>query len=259
MLHLTRVVFVIGSLLLGLNVVGLIWPNDQRSAKDVDGLTYDEATQELLAVQPHMGTYKGVESVAKILHQASARSVDSPVFYVPARQNWILFLLGQIDIFFPDGLFILPPNYFSHYQMLDHRKALMRATGQCSQWVLIMAGLFDELGFNSDVVNLGGHLVLQIHLPGGGKVIGDPLYGVAFPFAVEDAPKFMADLKAAYAGTTGEAYVELYDAANNITTPGGVRGFNPKGYWVEMASYWLIWIIPVCFLLPFCVIKVKRR
>lgn len=256
---LSRLAALTGLLLLALNCWGLLAPNDQRDAFPAAMvMPFQSAVKHLEAIA--LSTEPGnpgdpanpadiVRTVNTIIHQAMLDQWSRGKTRIPVQQNWLLWLAGFFDQTAVSCGLTDVDKLFSAYQMTDHRRALQRGFGICSQQVLVLAGFLDEIfGYETQVASLSGHMVLQVTLPNDAYMLADPHKGVTLPFGLDHAETHPQKVLAAYPASS--IVPALYGPEGNQLVPGPAFAYNPKLYLLEKTSYYLIWIIPAGLFLP---------
>ncbi len=148
--------------------------------------------------------------------------------------NWILWLMGQFDS--------------RRLQSQDAHFLLSRGIGFCDQAAMIFTGYAQEMRMESRLVWLSGHVVSEILLPQGWRVV-DPDLGIFWNLPLEDfgtnysatdirqvivAQGFGLDL----AEIITEAYVTQSNSRRSSYP------YLPRLYRDERAAQWAKWILP---------------
>jgi hypothetical protein len=181
--------------------------------------------------------------------------------------NWVLWSMAYLDEVVAGLGLTNVDSLFSVYESIDYRRALARGYGICSQNALGLASLLEwRYGVDADVIGLDGHVVVEAH-----GFLLDPSVGLAMPFSLAEAERrearngeiseiyaeaFESDQVARVYGQRGDLenvtpFAELgqfYDSSGNDRID-GVEGYRSKVYWVERASAWLKWILPMLMVL----------
>ena len=168
---------------------------------------------------------------------------------VALTDNWIMHLMAYLDRPLNALGLTNVENLFSAYESISYKRALGRGFGICSQNSLGLVSLLDRrYGIESDVITLGGHVVVE----SGGYLL-DPSIGLSFPFPLSEAEKREENNGAISAAYTDHLarYGKLgatYNSSGNVRTD-GVREYRSKIYWLERASLYLKWLVPAMLVL----------
>ncbi|GEM_PF-3143712 len=152
----------------------------------------------------------------------------------PIGENFILW-----------GLSFLPVKQFRSYEFLNFRRAFRGGSGRCSQNALLVSGAYDYMGYETDIIALGGHVVAAVD----GKIM-DAGFETVLPFDIDYASKHLDEVAAAYrkAGVnekTAERIGRLYAFPNK--TYESNFAYRPKLYLFMQAVYFLKWVLPLLF------------
>jgi hypothetical protein len=184
---LLRFLFLLGCLLMAINVTGLFmtlrnpeiytdplvaFPNDIT-------LTYDEFQQQV----PRKGgetdrdyVYRLTSVVNKgMAHYWHTEGMDRYGIRVPLWENYLLYI----------GSFVQPQHLWK-YEYQDVDRIMERGVGWCSQEALLMTKLLHREGFTAEELFKPDHVVTRVQLGDGSWIIADPDYGVVLPFDISD-------------------------------------------------------------------------
>ncbi|MBW1990500.1 MAG: hypothetical protein JRI97_13295, partial [Deltaproteobacteria bacterium] len=169
----------LGTLLLGLNAVGLFLPlrgpEPSRAEaileKSWPRMPLDKALS-LLKKQPDESKEayckKAVDTVEKAM---TAYFLDRGVWRyrvrIPPWENYLLTVLGQ-------------RHSFGRYLFLDPHKALERGIGLRAQPCLVLAGFLAENGVRAEIVKLRSYMLVRAEVRPGKFLLLDPLLGLHF-------------------------------------------------------------------------------
>ena len=200
-----------------------------------------------------------------VLHCGPGEDACRRHLRIPLINNFVLW-----------GLAFVWPEKFAAYELFDHRRALDRRLGNCSQKVIILTGILQEKGTRAHVFSLGsypsprgrpdGHVVAAVQVGNDEWWVADPDYGVVLPLgqtAIESDPAAAA-ARYALAGY-GEAKVRslafLLEKDQNkvFDRHAGARGYSVKKYYFEKLTYAMTWLVPLGMMAPFLVRLVRRR
>jgi len=200
-----------------------------------------------------------------VLHCGPGEDACRRHLTIPLAHNFVLW-----------GLAFVWPEEFAAYELFDHRRALERRLGNCSQKAIILTGILHEKGIRAHVFGLGsypsprgrpdGHVVAAVQVGNDEWWVADPDYGVVLPqspAAIGDDP---ADAAALYARAGyGEAKVRslaflLEKDQNRIfDRHPGAKGYSLKKYYFEKLTYAIIWLVPLGMMLPLPLSLIGRR
>ncbi len=239
----------IGSILLLGTVWGAVYPNDHRERLGVR-LAYADAIEKMDRL--HRESKSGYEFLA-----GATRTYAAAIRYVWPKEharvgftdNWILFGCGYLDPWLVSSGRTDVPNLFRAFQSTDYTRGFRRGFGICSQNAL---GLIDLLhrryGVLSNVVSLGGHVVVEAESPSG-RSLHDPSLGVSVPFGLEEIDaRRLEQIRHRYEETPFPRLGLTFDAEGNSRESDGVRGYHPTLYRIERVSDWLKWLAPLLLL-----------
>lgn len=186
-------------------------------------------------------TYHVAASVGHI-EWAHSEDVDRYHQRVPAWENYILYLMG---------VFTSIPEY-QRYHFSSYKKGLERGIGVCGDVSIILSQVLREQGFDAKIVSYPGHVVVAVKMADGDRLLLDPDFGVVMPLAAEETASNLTVVEDLYsrAGYSAKEVRTLKKAFNKPPTHwDGVEHFISKKYYFEIASYYLIWLIPLLLIL----------
>ncbi len=199
------------------------------------------------------------ESAADLVHRLNRAVADGVAhiwdrrfgrelrLQVPATENWLLWLAGELDA--------RQREYF----FVDARRMLERGVGMCGHVAHALGELLVAAGLDARVAQLGGHTVVVVDVDGAWWV-ADPDFGVVLPHSLAqlaDDPGAAATAYAAALARYGraEAAVEatqlaaLYDPAGNSIGPGRpIADLPAHAVRREGLAYALKWSLPAVVL-----------
>lgn len=171
---------------------------------------------------------------------------------LPWSENFVLRALSYVD-----------PKFFAMYEFQDHRRALARGVGLCSQHAIITSGFLAEQGIPAKLIELQGHVILTAEVDEGQWWLVDPDYGVVVPFSLAEAEEHPKDAAAVYEAAGFSDYdvdkvEDFYKTADNVVYDGGADTYQPKLWLIEMVSYWMKWLIPLMIMSPVLFARDRR-
>jgi len=248
--------FVFGLLLSFINVIGLT--TGVRSSElmnetatyfvDDLSLSEDEFYAQLAALDANdRSTY--LVALTKLISQAvlhywQPEGIDRYNIRLPWSENYLLRAWSYLD-----------PKFFAMYEFQDHRRALARGIGLCSQHAIIETGILQEKGIPARLIELHGHVVLTAEVEDGHWWILDPDYGLVIPMSLDAAEEHATEVAQLY----GEAGFSDYDVdkveewfatRDNIVYDGGAQTYMPAIWLAEQVSYVAKWMLPPLLILP---------
>lgn len=163
---------------------------------------------------------------------------------LPWSENFILRALAYVNA-----------KYFARYEFQDHRKAIARGVGLCSQHSIIAAGFLAEQGIPAKLIELHGHVILTAEIDEGQWWLLDPDYGLVLPFSLQEAEENPAEVAHFYARAGFSDYdvdkiEEFFRTDNNILFAGGAATYQTWLYVTEKVSYFAKWTLPVALMWP---------
>lgn len=256
--------FLLGIGLMALNLIGLVTPPrsseliNETATYFVNDLTLSEQEfyQRLEALDPsHRADYLTQLSrlvSESVMHYWQDEHRAEYRILLPWSENFILRALAYIN-----------PKYFAMYEFQDHRKAIARGVGLCSQHSIITAGFLAEQGIPTKLIELHGHVILTAEVDEGQWWLLDPDYGLVLPFSLQEAEENPAEVaqfyhRAGFSDYDVDKVEEFFRTDNNIIFDGGAESYQTWLFVIEKISYVAKWAIPVGLLLPVFLTKDKR-
>jgi hypothetical protein len=254
------VLFAAAVAILAINVTGLV--ADQRDREFIEAIgrrKFD--SRGILHITPAdvmreaRRTDQGEEQVKDVFAMISSSMVhrwdESEKYPVNLTDNYILHLLSYIDEILPESL--TRSFDFDRYEFMNHRRALTRGFGFCSQQSVAVAGFLSELGYDTSIAGLDGHVVALVNLGDGKEWILDPDFGVILRFSLTHAEQNPSDVIDMYSSLgvqkDGAAdMARIYGIEGNVVMPGAGNGYKPSVFMIEEVAYYLKWIIPLMLL-----------
>lgn len=243
-----------------LNLYGTFTSLRHENVADLGvSLSYRDVMRQV-AKRPDESSESYVIRLNGLVHRGTAHywQTKEPFKYnvrLPVWENYLLYAGGLVR----------PDIFGGAYELANHRKALERGVGLCSQRTIILVGLLSDQGITAHPVGLEGHVVARVAV-GDKWYIADPDYGVVLPY---DLPELESDpmlVRQYYSAIDDvETVVQVFAPEGNTIWPPGVRGmyaYHPnamKVYYVERLSYVGIWVLPALLLLPWAWQTLRRR
>mgnify|MGYP000865829117 CR=1 FL=1 len=256
--------FLLGIGLMALNLIGLVTPPrsseliNETATYFVNDLTLSEQEfyQRLEVLDPsHRADYLTQLSrlvSESVMHYWQDEHRAEYRILLPWSENFILRALAYVN-----------PKYFAMYEFQDHRKAIARGVGLCSQHSIITAGFLAEQGIPAKLIELHGHVILTAEVDEGQWWLLDPDYGLVLPFSLQEAEENPAEVaqfyyRAGFSDYDVDKVEEFFRTDNNIIFDGGAESYQTWLFVIEKISYVAKWAIPVGLLLPVFLTKDKR-
>jgi hypothetical protein len=266
MKNLTKILFLIAIVLLGINIFGLF-----KSMRNPDIYT-EEATirnrigdvtieypeiKELLNRREGESNVDFAVRINKVVndgvsHYWRAEGISKYHLRVPVWENYLLYVASYIN-----------PKRYERYEFSNYKKNLERGVGLCSTHSIVVKGVLLENGIKAELLDVGGHhVVVRAELDNNATYMLDPDFGMVVPF---DTAAITADpelVRAPYEDLAASYYP---DAVDPYTTQILVDIFGDRKYvydvknWFEYFSYWAIWILPFLFMLPYAIFLFRKK
>lgn len=250
------VLFLVGIVLLSLNIVGLfkslrnldIYSESETRRVDDVTMEYPEFLENLKKRDGERDKDFAIR-INKVvtdgfLHHWEDDAINKYYLTVPVWENYLLTLAS-----------VVKPKKYRKHEFSNYRKNLERGTGLCSTHCTVVKGVLNENGIEADLLDLGGHVVITARIGDEPDFILDPDYGIYIPFTrgqIEADPEIARPFYASIADQykpgrqdryTTDVIVGLYEKNRNHT----YSTYNA----FEEYSYVAIWMIPLLFCLPF--------
>lgn len=262
----SKIILVIGVLLIGVNIYGLfktmrnpaVYSEEKIIRNRLNDITieYPEIL-ELLKRKPNENNVDFGVRINKVvndgfIHYWKEAGIDKYYLRVPIWENYLLFAASYIN-----------PDRYRMYEFSNYKKNLERGVGLCSTHSTVVKGVLLDNGIKAELLDVGGrHVVVRAELNDTATYILDPDYGIVVP---HDTAAITAN-----PGLAREAYknmADLYypDAVDPYTTDLLEKIFGDKKHtysvenWFEHFSYWAIWILPILLMIPFSLIQYRKR
>lgn len=163
--------------------------------------------------------------------------------HIPIYENYLLYVVG----FFRDN--------YKRLELTNYKRAYERGFGFCGQRAMILANALQSKDIPVEIVALDGHVITTVEINPGEWWLVDPDYGVMIPHTVETIqPEDVRTYYADQSETVIDLLVEIYSRPIFAVKP--LEAYSTS--WIfEVISYWLIWLIPIPFVL-FGVVGVLR-
>lgn len=263
---MNKVIFLIGLILLGVNVYGLfktmrnpaIFSEEEVIRNRINDITIGyPAILDSLNRKDHESNTQFAVRINKVvndgfIHYWKDEGIDKYHLRVPIWENYLLNVASYID-----------PKRYRKYEFSNYKKNLERGVGLCSTHSTVVKGVLMDHGIKAELLDVGGHhVVVRAELGDGIVYMLDPDYGVFVPHdtaAITTNPELVREPY----GNMASMYYP--DAIDPYTTDYIVKIYGDRKYvytvdnWFECFSYWAIWIIPFLLMLPLGLSFFKKK
>lgn len=252
--------FIFGSLLIGLNIIGLFSSlRNEDLYKEVTPYRNDISIRfEEAKKQWHRRAGESDRDFAirmstlinnSMAHYYKNEGIKKYHLQIPLWENYLLRLKQLI-------------SFKEKYEFRNYKKAIERGVGICSQPCIALQNLLASNGIESDLWDIWGHIVVDAKFSDGTRYTLDPDYGQYVPHGMEEIMKdpeivrtWYADQDDVYASHILEHkhtddIVAMYEKDRN-------KIYNMKAGF-EKFSYIAIWIIPILLMLPFLIVSFRK-
>ncbi|HMN95813.1 MAG TPA: hypothetical protein PKC43_11980 [Phycisphaerales bacterium] len=256
-----------GVLLLGLNASSAVLPLRSPLVDDVEfvaanGLGPGDVRLDWPTARVQLGRLPGEDDAAlaermthlvadSVAHVWIPGKAERLRLHVPASENWLIWLGGEVS-----------PS-FRNYRFADPRKAIERGVGMCGQVSAALTSLLRAEGLDARFTLLDGHAIVTLHVDGVQRAILDPDYGVVLPMSLDEARREAGgEVRRRYREALERLGSKGVDGTLNVLErafaqeprlvepPGPVSYFGAHHAARERLLYQLRWIVPVALLLP---------
>ncbi len=253
--------FIIGLLLLGLNITGLF-----KSLRNDDlyrevtpyrndiSLRLEEAKKQWHreAGEPDKDFAMRMSTLINnsMAHYYKNEGIKKYHLQIPLWENYLLSLKQWI-------------TGKEKYEFRNYKKAVERGVGICSQPCIALQNLLAANGIEADLWDIWGHIVVDAKFSDGTRYILDPDYGQFVPHGMQEimndpeiVREWYADQDDVYATHITEHkhtddIVAMYEKDRNKIY------YMKAGF--ENFSYIAIWILPFLFMLPLFIFEIKKN
>jgi hypothetical protein len=247
------ILFIIGLILLGINLTGLFRSlrnenlySEITPYKNDISIRFDEARK-----QWHRGKNETDKNFAlragKLINHTMAHywkdeGIKKYNMQVPLWENYILYLTQKI-------------SGTKKYEFRNYKKAMERGVGICSQPCIALQYLLKNNKVKANLWDLKGHVVVEAQFCDGTRYILDPDYGQYVPYgmqAIQENPELVRE----YYKNQNNIYAD--HVKDHKHTDDIVKLYEKEGnhiYFMDKSfedfSYISIWIFPLLLMLPY--------
>ncbi|MDB4165556.1 hypothetical protein N9816_04645 [Gammaproteobacteria bacterium] len=164
--------------------------------------------------------------------------------WIPLKEKYVLHL----------SAYFIPK--LRSIELYDIEKIIERGFGFCSQFAILLDEILEKNGYESNLVGLDGHVVVEAKTLKGQRIVLDPDYGVIIPKSIsfiENNPSIVKD----FYHKNVEVLTGIYQSRNYIDDD----NYHPNHKILRMIttlSYWIIWIFPLTLLLIIFRLRIKN-
>lgn len=266
MKNLTKILFLVAIILLGINIFGLfksmrnpaIYTEEANIRNRIDDVTIEyPEIKELLKRRNGESDIDFAVRINKVVndgiaHYWRAEGVSKYHLRVPVWENYLLYMASYIN-----------PKRYERYEFSKYKKNLERGVGLCSTHSIVVKGVLLENGIKAELLDVGGHhVVVRAELDNKTSYMLDPDFGMVVPY---DTAAITADPELVRAPYEDLAESYYPDAVDPYTTQILVDIFGDKKYVYEVKngfeyfSYWAIWLFPLLLVLPSATTFFRRK
>ena len=254
--------FVLGLILLGTNILGLFKSlrNTDLSSeitpyKDDISISFSEAKENWGPKENEADKDYALRANMLVNHSMAHywknEGIKKYYIRVPVWENYILNFTRFVN-----------PDFYRKYEFRNYKKAIERGVGICSQPSRALKGLLNDNGIDAEIYDLAGHVIVPVKFEDGTGYVLDPDYGKFVPYSIEEIE---ADPE-----LVREPYKDQNDVyASHVTkhkvTDDIVNMYEKEGnhvYYMDIAfenfSYIAIWVIPFLLMLPYLLSFYKK-
>jgi len=244
--------FIAGFLLLCINITGFFIPLRSPDISQLNntqfGININEQQVFDVVENTSIDRESYIINVNDAIHSGVAHyweddGIDHYHLRVPIYENYILFYAS----------YVWSDKYKKYEFVYNYRKAIERGVGLCSQKSIIVYELLERNNIDSKIIGLGGHVVVSVlaNPKNDEWWVLDPDYGVIIQHnihEIEKNPKIIWNdySKKGYSNETIYQLEKIFGNSDNAI-------YETSDYYSEMISYLLIWLIPLCCMLPFSI------
>ena len=239
----------LGALLLFSNVLGLYL---FRTVEADDSFAVNPATRKLSAGEfwEEIETNQPVD--AQQYAERLTKAISERILFVASDQAHLLH-----PTFFENWIIWLYSLNAGYYQWINPEKAIRLGGGMCSQCAIIFNKIMNSKGYTSVILRLNGHVLNEVVIAGK-LFVYDPDFNINFNkqlHELEGDPEFIYTTYLQHGATDEQAaaFVQAFTTgtedntrirfADTYAAAGTMQDL------IEPASFYLIWFIPVLFIL----------
>jgi hypothetical protein len=153
-------------------------------------------------------------------------------------ENWILWIYS---------------NYKGYYEWSNTKKAVRLGGGYCSQHAIVFNNILREQKIQSRIIKLGGHVVNEVLINGEWKVY-DSDYNVVFNASLKDLENDSIHVYRSYVDAgrpedEAKHWQKVFASDADNWHYKKTRTYAEEKYYIEGASLYLAWVIPVILIL----------
>jgi hypothetical protein len=252
----------LGVVLLVINSIGLVRSLRNKALYTETNTRFpDDITIDLDAFRHEMKRSDGEsdqeysvrinELVQKGISHVIWETADEKKYYlrIPLWENYILYAMSFVPI----------TDEFKRYHFSNYKKSIERGIGVCGDAAVILSGLLENAGIDTNIIAFDGHVINEVEVDDGLWWVFDPDFGVVMPFDLDDMIAHEYQMAAAYrqkgySESEIDVLKKIYLSKPDVYMNG--YDFGPTKYQFEKISYVMIWVIPIfCIFSGFVILK----
>ncbi|MFT5923487.1 MAG: hypothetical protein ACI9LE_000469 [Paraglaciecola sp.] len=257
-----NIVFIVGSLLLIVNVYGLSqnirvddFDNQYLRFTDDQPQDFDTTIVELIRNQDE----NEIDYATRIT-KVVARGISHIEWlnFPPEKFNQLIPIWENYFIYFM-GIFSGIPEY-QRYHFANYHRSLERGIGLCGDASMVISQLLDEQSIQNKILTFPGHVVVLAFFANGRQFILDGDFGIVAPYSLAEVSDKSNEIAQLYvdAGYTQGDYRFIRKMLQKKSRQwDGVQHFITNKYYFEKVSYWLKWPTPF-FLILFSIYMIRK-
>ena len=250
------VILALAAILLLLNII----PSDLSSPDLLNEVKPDNVVakssglclQELLELNPEDPVF--LETSTLLVHECLIHywnNADSDIqhqlnLWIPLTDNYILHCAAYFV-----------PNLRA-VELYDRRRIVERGFGLCSQSSILLDEVLRSNGYQSRMLNLYGHVVIEATGRDGENWILDPDYGVVIPHSLAHVEKNLPILESWYPDDS-QKMIGIYKAPNLVGSNGSYHPNHRIVRAIVRATYVLIWVVPFLMILSYWLMRESKK
>ena len=240
-----------GSLLLMINIIGIF---HYTTINEANPHILDESPTQISEQEFWDNAYrKNGETIEVYVNRLNALVSDRMLLIDPKYakptffENYILWAYSQ---------------HLNYYEWKNTKKAVRLGGGFCSQHAIVFNNILREQKIVSRILGLGGHVLNEVLIEGKWKV-HDPDYNVIFGVSLKDLESNPKEVYQAYKNAgrpedEAKYWQEVFGSDTDNWYFQSSIVYSVLGFLIETLSFFLIWILPIAFILIGILIKKYR-
>jgi hypothetical protein len=146
-----------------------------------------------------------------------------------------------------------------YHEWIDTKKAVRLGGGLCSQHAIVFNNIARSQNIESRLISTGGHVLNEVFVAGAWRVC-DPLYNIVADASLCELEAQPEKAYQVYAETIGDKstareIASFFSSAKDNANCRTSYMYAPESFYMEKASFYLIWIIPALMILAGLLLK----